>query len=202
MLPFSVMAATRSRRRPVNPRRHCIRQRAEEIRASNTVVWSPASIVIPLIDYYMPHIQVNDHYIDLLAVSGCTGSWSGGESPNPPQKKGGRPNHPISAQAFMCRLMSSGFELTRISRRTACVRGSEVHRWWLPGESPAVTRWLRPAHVAIAATRPVQIDPIPEESANPAAAALAPADHDRRPLPRRSAAGRVVLRPWLAAVRR
>ncbi len=46
---------------------------------------------------------------------GRTGSWSGEESPILPQKRGIR--RPISAQAFTCMLMSSGFELSRASRQ-------------------------------------------------------------------------------------
>ena len=45
-----------------------------------------------------------------------TGLWSVEELPNPPQKGGF--GHPISAQAFTCMLMSSGFELIRLLSST------------------------------------------------------------------------------------
>jgi len=51
---------------------------------------------------------------------GWTGLWSGS-----PQRGG--LSDPISAQAFMCRLMSSGFEPIRLPSSTGYVRGSARH---------------------------------------------------------------------------
>jgi len=55
---------------------------------------------------------------------GWTGLWSGS-----PQRGG--LSDPISAQAFMCRLMSSGFEPIRLPISTGYVRGFARHAAWL-----------------------------------------------------------------------
>ncbi len=58
-----------------------------------------------------------------------TGLWSGEELPPSPQRGG--LSDPISAQAFMCRLMSSGFEPIRLPISTGYVRGFARHAAWL-----------------------------------------------------------------------
>ncbi len=110
---------------------------------------------------------------------GRTGLWSVVELPPPPQRGG--LSHRITAQAFTCRLMSSGFSRAELPSSTGYVRGCACA---MPGRIGQANETTSPS-------------PIREESANPAAAALAPRHRRLRitiadPLSRRAAAGRFV----------
>ena len=56
------------------------------------------------------------------------GLWPGEESTTPPQN--GDLSHPISAQAFMCRLLRSRFEPSWLPSSTGYARGSPRHAAW------------------------------------------------------------------------
>ena len=68
---------------------------------------------------------------------GWTGLWSGGESSlvAHASTKRGFPLVPISAEAFTCMLMSSGFSRAELPSSTGYVRGSVRHAAWLRSAS-------------------------------------------------------------------